>query len=66
MDTMKNNIVLYTVFSRRVANILEKKGFRIVKMEPNYKDEKYLVYYFEDSVEFRDALRPLINKNQTN
>ena len=54
--------VLYTVFSRRVANELEKQGFRIVKMEKNEKNDKYLVYYFEDSVEFRDALRPLISK----
>lgn len=54
--------VLYTVFSRRVANELEKQGFRIVKMEKNEKNDKFLVYYFEDSVEFRDALRPLISK----
>ena len=54
--------VLYTVFSRKVANELEKQGFRIVKMEKNEKNEKYLVYYFEDSVEFRDALHPLITK----
>ena len=57
-----NDKVLYTVFSRRVANELEKQGFKIVKMERNEKNEKYLVYYFEDSVEFRDALRPLITK----
>ena len=54
--------VLYTVFSRRVANELAKQGFRIVKMEKNEKNDKFLVYYFEDSVEFRDALRPLISK----
>ena len=54
--------VLYTVFARRVANELEKQGFRIVKMEKNEKNDKFLVYYFEDSVEFRDALRPLISK----
>ena len=53
---------LYTIFSRRVANELEKQGFRIVKMERNHKDERYMVYYFEDSVEFRDALHPLIKK----
>lgn len=54
--------VLYTVFSRRVANELEKQGFRVIKMEKNNKNEKYLVYYFEDTVEFRNALRPLITK----
>lgn len=57
-----NDKVLYTVFSRRVANELEKQGFKIVKMERNEKNEKYLVYYFEDSVEFRNALHPLITK----
>ena len=56
------NKILYTVFSRRVANELERQGFRIVKMEKNRLNEKYLVYYFEDTVEFRDALRPLIQK----
>ena len=60
---METNQTLYTVFSRRVANELEKQGFRIVKMEKNHKNEKYLVYYFEDSVELRDALKPLIIKN---
>lgn len=53
---------LYTVFSRRVANALEKQGFRVVKMAKNRTNEKYLVYYFEDTVELRDALRPLISK----
>lgn len=57
-----NQTILYTVFSRRVANELEKQGFRIVKMEPNRKNKKYIVYYFEDTVEFRDALHPLIQK----
>ena len=57
-----NNKTLYAVFSRRVANILEHQGFRIIKMEKNTKNEKYLVYYFEDSVALRDALRPLITK----
>ena len=57
-----NEKVLYTVFSRRVANELEKQGFKVVKMERNEKNKKYLVYYFEDTVEFRNALRPLITK----
>lgn len=56
------NKTLYAIFSRRVANALEHQGFRIVKMEKNTKNEKYLVYYFEDSVALRDALKPLITK----
>lgn len=59
---MEENKTLYTIFSRKVANELEKQGFRIVKMCPNKLNKKYLVYYFEDSVAFRDALRPLIAK----
>lgn len=59
---MEENKTLYTIFSRKVANELEKQGFRIVKMYPNKLNKKYLVYYFEDSVAFRDALRPLITK----
>ena len=51
-------MTLYTIFSRRVANELERQGFRIIKMAKNNN----LVYYFEDSVELRDALRPLIHK----
>lgn len=57
-----NETSLYAIFSRRVANELERQGFRVVKIEKNEKNNKYLVYYFEDSVEFRDALHPLITK----
>ena len=57
-----NETNLYAIFSRRVANELERQGFRVVKIEKNEKNNKYLVYYFEDSVEFRDALHPLITK----
>ena len=63
MGMRNNNMVLYAIFSRKVANSLEKQGFRIIKMEPNNKNKRYLVYYFEDSVEFRDALHPLITKS---
>lgn len=62
LEDIMDDKVLYTVFSRRVANELEKQGFRVIKMEKNNKNEKYLVYYFEDTVEFRNALRPLITK----
>lgn len=65
MDLRRRGMVnnnLYAVFSRKVANELERQGFRVVKMEKNNKNEKYIVYYFNDTVEFRDALRPLITK----
>ena len=55
---------LYAVFNMKVANELEKQGFQVVKMDKNHKDPRYMVYYFEDSVEFRTALRPLITKKK--
>ena len=57
-----NQMTLYTVYSRRVANELEKLGFPIIKMDKNHKNEKYWVYYFEDGIDFRNALRPLITR----
>lgn len=55
-------MALYAVFNMRVANELEKLGFSVVKMDKNHKNPKYMVYYFEDSVTLREALRPLIKK----
>lgn len=57
-------MALYAVFNMKVANELEKQGFQVVKMDKNHKDPRYMVYYFEDSVEFRTALRPLITKKR--
>lgn len=49
-----NNI--YKVFKRSVAIELRKRGFKILKAEPNYKKPQYDVYFFEDTEEFRNAL----------
>jgi len=57
-------MALYAVFNMKVANELEKQGFKVVKMDKNHKDPRYMVYYFEDSVEFREALHPLITKKK--
>lgn len=59
----KNKMALYAIFNIRVANQLEALGFPVIKMDKNRKNERYMVYYFEDSVEFRRALHPLITKN---
>lgn len=53
---------LYTIFMQRVANQLEGRGFRVVKIAKNHKDPRYNVYYFEDTVELREALREILHK----
>lgn len=57
-------MALYAIFNMRVANELEKLGFQVVKMDVNHKNPRYMVYYFEDSVALRDAIRPLITKRK--
>lgn len=57
-------MALYAIFNIRVANKLEKLGFKVIKMDKNHKNPRYMVYYFEDSVSFREALRPIIIKNK--
>lgn len=49
----------YAIFSLRVANILANKGFKIINSRVNYKDPKYMVYYFEDTPALRNALEKL-------
>ena len=57
-------MALYAVFNMKVANELVKQGFKVIKMDKNRKNPRYMVYYFEDSVEFREALHPLITKEK--
>lgn len=55
-----NNI--YKIFSRSIAIELRKKGFKIIKTEPNYKKPEFDVYFFEDTPEFREVLNKIVNK----
>ena len=57
-------MALYAIFNIRVANELEKQGFKVIKMDVNRKNPRYMVYYFEDSVALREAIRPLINRKK--
>jgi len=52
----------YVVYSKKVARELERKGFIVVKIEPNIKDTTRVVYFFEDTIELRKAINPLINR----
>lgn len=51
---------LYTIFMQRVANQLESRGFKVIKIEPNKKHPNFLVWKFEDTVELRQALREIL------
>lgn len=62
MMIRSNIMALYAIFNMRVANELERLGFKVVKMDKNRKNPRYMVYYFEDSVKLREAVKPLIRK----
>lgn len=51
---------LYAIFMPKIARALELRGFPVVKMAPNYKRPQFWVYYFEDSVELRQALSEIL------
>lgn len=54
----------YAVFSLKLANVLASKGFKITKSCVNYKHPQYMVYYFKDTPELRDAVEYYIaNQN---
>jgi len=55
-------MLYYVVYSKKVANKLEHMGFKVLKIEPNYKYPNRAVYFFEDTVELREAILPLIHK----
>lgn len=42
----------FTVFSKRVANELTKRGFKVTGTGVNDQKPWYYVYYFEDTPEF--------------
>lgn len=47
---------LFPVFSRRLTRELEKRGFKVIKMAPNKNYPQYVVYYFEETPELRQAV----------
>ena len=55
-------MLYYVVYSKKVANKLERLGFKVLKVEPNIKDPSRAVYFFEDTAELRAALLPLITR----
>lgn len=57
-DKMK----LFPIFSRRIVVELEKLGFQVKQIAPNRKHSELNVYYFEETVEFRNAIQKLFQK----
>lgn len=63
---MKSNITNKTnekkIFNRRLALALRKKGFEIIKTEPNFYKPEFDVYIFKNSVELQSALTEITQK----
>ncbi len=55
-------MILYPIFSRRIAYQLEKMGFKLIKIAPNRHKPNFQVYYFEDTVALHNAAQTLIQK----
>ena len=47
------------IFNRRIALELRRKGFKIIKTEPNFYKPEFDVYIFEDSDDLQSALTEL-------
>lgn len=50
------------IFSQKLVNFLAKKGFRVIRTQPNKKMPWYDVYIFEDSEELSNAIEEYNNR----
>lgn len=50
------------IFNRRLALELRKRGFDIIKTEPNFYKPEFNVYIFNNSDEFQLALTEITQK----
>ena len=53
---------LYTIFTPALAAKLVRRGFEIVKTAPNKKNPNFIVFYFENTIDFQIALQKLLEK----
>lgn len=53
---------LFSIFMPQIAAQLVELGFEIIRIEPNKKNPKFLVYKFQDTPEFQLALQKIIGK----
>ena len=47
------------VFKKSIAIQLRDMGFRIMDAKVNFEHPKFVIYYFEDTKEFRQAFNKL-------
>lgn len=47
----------YVIYSKRLANELVSRGFKLIRTELNIKYPKYLVFIFEDSKDLRSFIK---------
>ena len=50
------------IFNKRLALELRKKGFEIIKTEPNFYKPEFNVYIFKNSVELQSALTEITQR----
>jgi len=50
---------MYTVYTRWVAYELRKKGFKIVKVQPNPNKPEFDCYLFKDSKALHEAMKEI-------
>lgn len=56
MTKKSNELNEKKIFNRRLALALRKRGFEIIKTEPNFYKPEFDVYIFNNSVELQSAL----------
>jgi len=52
----------FVIFNPRIAVMLQRMGFKIIKTEKNHKNPQKLVYLFENTFAFQTALQEILNK----
>ena len=62
MTNISNKSNEKKIFNRRLALALRKKGFNIIKTEPNFYKPEFDVYIFEDSDALNSALTEITQK----
>lgn len=53
----------FVVFNKQIAMELVRKGFDIVNIEKNTKDERFSVFKFEETPEFLEEIEKYIKKS---
>lgn len=53
----------YVIYTRWVASALRDKGFSIVKVRANPNKPEFDCYFFEETEDFKQALKELTKKS---